>query len=98
MDKEFKEAMKRANIKILTDSYDPLRLSLIHPARDDERKKLDWEHAEQVTSQWNRTEEAAKFTATRTHFAKLVRWAKSELRKKIYRNPDLMEVENDRIQ
>lgn len=53
--------MKRAIIKELTETYDSLRLSPIHPVRDEERKLLDREYADQAITQWDRTAEAPKF-------------------------------------
>lgn len=65
--REFIEAMKRANIKETSWTYDPLRVSPIHPARDHEQVELNRDYGEQAIEQWARTAEAAKFQATHKH-------------------------------
>lgn len=69
---ELLQDMMLKGIKRLPPSYHPLKITLDHPGRGEERRKLAESHRKRVLTKWKQSPGAWELKATREHFNKLV--------------------------
>lgn len=78
VEEEFLTDMWRERIQELPLSYEKMRLTMDRPARGDERKRMEADHAKLFLSQLRRAAEAGVMVSTREHLAALLKEAARE--------------------
>lgn len=74
------KTMEKVKIGKLDKEYNPLFLTIFHPAKGAEKEALNGAHEIPVRAQWERETDVVKFDATRAHFSDLANSAKKDIK------------------